>query len=74
MSTFGFILGALLGVAFAVVLSLLLVATLVKKSNDWGDIEGVTPSMSGFVVLDEKDKIKKSLSLEEAKEKYNSEK
>lgn len=59
----GFVLGALVGVFFGVILTAFIIMTIIRKSNEWGDLNGTEPSMTSFNVLRSSDNVKKSKSL-----------
>lgn len=59
----GFVLGALVGLFFGVILTAFIIMTIIRKSNEWGDLNGTEPSMTSFNVLRSADNVKKSKSL-----------
>lgn len=60
---FFFILGIIAGVILAVSITLLIMISIVKKSNDWGDYDGGAETVVTFEVLNKADKVKKSFSI-----------
>lgn len=68
----GFIIGAVIGVAFAVVGAMLAVSSMVKKSNDWGGDENITASLKSFKLTGKKDNISSRTKLEAIGNKWQS--
>lgn len=59
----GFIIGALIGAVLGGLLTAFIVMSVIKKSNDWGDLDGTEPSMTSFNVIKSDDKVGKNKRL-----------
>lgn len=58
-------LGALLGIAAGIGLTIMLMTTIVKNSNDWGDSQAVLEDFSNdFTVIDQKNNVRKDYTCE----------
>lgn len=60
---FFFILGVIAGIILAVSLTLLIMVSIVKKTNDWGDYDGAAETVQTFEVLNKADNVKKGFSI-----------
>lgn len=61
--TFFFIIGVLIGITLAVSITMLIMVTIVKKSNDWGDSNGLSNTIDSFAILNSADNVKESFSV-----------
>ena len=61
----GFIIGAVIGAVLGGVLTAFIVMSIVRKSNDWGDLDGTEPSMTSFKVIKSDDKVGKNKRLQD---------
>lgn len=56
--------GALIGIALAVGVTMLVMITLVKHSNDWGDSDSGRMSMSSFNVVEDQNGVPSNYSVD----------
>lgn len=61
----GFVIGAVCGAIFGLLITGLIVMSLIRKSNDWGDLGNTEPSMTSFNVVESNDKVRWRDTLEE---------
>lgn len=57
---FWFVIGILIGIVFAVSITMLIMISIIKRSNDWGDNNGLEATMVSFEMLEQSNKVKKS--------------
>lgn len=57
MSVF-FAIGAIAGVVLGVALTMLIMISLIKKSNDWGDYDDMQNTMKSFEMIRKADNVK----------------
>lgn len=61
----GFILGFLAGAALGVGITMFIMVSIIKKTNDWGDYDGAADTVESFTMIKEADKVKESFSVYE---------
>lgn len=59
-----FIIGAIIGAVIGMLITGLIIMTIIRKSNDWGDLGKEEPSMTSFTVVETNDKVRRKDSLE----------
>ena len=58
-----FIIGAIFGVIFGLLLTGLIIMSTIKKSNDWGDLGSTEPSLTSFKIIVSDNKVRRSKKL-----------
>lgn len=58
-----YVLGFFAGLALAVSITLLIMVTVVKKSNDWGDYDAGNQAVDSFEVLRSANNVKKDFDV-----------
>lgn len=53
-----FVIGAIAGVVFGVALTMFIMISLIKKSNDWGDYDDMQNTMKSFGMIRKADNVK----------------
>lgn len=57
-----FFIGLIAGIVLAVAITMFIMVSIVKKSNDWGDYDSAEDTMTEFVMINKADKVKEPFS------------
>lgn len=60
---FFFICGIIAGCVFAAAVTMFIVVSVIKKSNDWGDYDSARETMVEFEMLSKANNVKESFSV-----------
>lgn len=62
---FMFLVGVIAGIVLAVGITMFIMVSVVKKTNDWGDFDGGEGTITDFTMIKKADKVKESFSVHE---------
>lgn len=57
-----FFIGLIAGIVLAVAITMFVMVSVIKKSNDWGDYDSAEDAMTEFVMINKADKVKEPFS------------
>lgn len=57
-----FFIGLIAGIVLAVAITMFIMVSIVKKSNDWGDYDSAEDTMTEFAMINKADKVKEPFS------------
>lgn len=60
------VLGFLAGAVFAIAITMFIVVSLIKSSNDWGDYNDLKSTVEQFDIINKANNVKESFSVEES--------
>lgn len=57
---FFFVIGILVGIVLAVAITMFIMISVIKKTNDWGDYDALEQSMVNFEMLESDNHVKRA--------------
>lgn len=53
-------IGAIAGIILGIAITMFIVISIIKKTNDWGDYDGMNDTMKNFTLIKKADNVKQN--------------